>query len=132
MWYVCDRLIYHVSHLIHFVRFSLHHRCIQPWLIKSVKQGPGPCDLDLQWSQQISGSAFWISLQTDWSIKQYFLTGQYNHGRYSNPTTQLGAQNKDFGPGSQTDLTSYSDSFVCGTGFFVIDHNISNISVERK
>ena len=43
---------------------------IQPWLIKSEKRGPGPCDLDRQWTQQIPGSVFfWISLQTDWSIK---------------------------------------------------------------
>lgn len=43
---------------------------IQPWLIESEKRGPGPCDLDLQRTQQIPGSAFfWISLQTDWSIK---------------------------------------------------------------
>lgn len=42
---------------------------IQPWLITSVKQGLGPCDLDLQWTQQIPGSAFWLSLQTDWSVK---------------------------------------------------------------
>ena len=28
-----------------------------------------------------------------------------NHGAYSNPGTQLGVQNKDFGAASQTDLT---------------------------
>ena len=67
---------------------------IQPWLIKSEKWGPGPCDLDLQWTQQIPGSAFF-----EFPFK---LIDQSN---YSNPATQLGAQNKDFGPGSQTDLT---------------------------
>ena len=50
---------------------------------------------------EITGNAFRISLHPDWQIdRSFFLTSQS-----SNPGTQVGAQSKDFGTVSQTDLT---------------------------
>ena len=55
--------------------------------------------LDPQWTQQITGSAFWISLQPDWRSQQTkqrpFLLA--SRGKYSNLGAQLEVLNKDFG-----------------------------------
>ena len=53
--------------------------------------------LGTQWTQQISKSVFPISSPLD--------QGKANHWVYSNPGTQVGAQNKDFGAVLQTALT---------------------------
>ena len=50
-----------------------------------------------------------------WLANPQWLFQQANHGVYSNPGTQLMAQNKDFGAVLQTDLLEFS--FVCGAGF---------------
>ena len=52
--------------------------------------------------------AFQISLQHDWQIENGFLMSQSR--RASNPGTQVGTQNKDFGTVLQT------LSLVCGAG----------------
>ena len=56
--------------------------------------------LHLDWTQLSTGNAFQIFLQPYWQISY-----QANHGPYSNPGTQVGAQIKDFSAVSQTDLT---------------------------
>ena len=53
--------------------------------------------LGTQWTQQMSKSVFPISSPLD--------QGKANHGVYSNPGTQVVAQNKDFGAVLQTALT---------------------------
>ena len=40
-----------------------------------------------------------------WLTNRQWLFEQANHGAYSNPGTQVGAHNKDFGTVSQTDVT---------------------------
>ena len=56
-------------------------------------------------TQPITGNGFRISFHPDWPVDNGFLTGQWR-GAYSNPGTQVGAENKDFGAVSQTDLVS--------------------------
>ena len=66
----------------------------------SAKQRRDPCSGPLR-TQRITGSEFPISLQPDWPIEQQlFLTAE------SWRVLQwVGAQNKDFGAGLQTDFT---------------------------
>ena len=57
-----------------------------------------------QQTQQITGNAFWISLQPDWQIDNGIFE-QANHSVYSIPGTQVRAQSKGFGAVSQMDST---------------------------
>lgn len=54
--------------------------------------------------EKITGKAFKISFQPDWQTDNGFFE-HTNHGAYSNPDTQVKAQNKDFSIVSQKDLT---------------------------
>ena len=81
--------------------FTVH--VTEPQLATSVKQRQDPFS-GPQRIQQIIGSSFQISFHPDWQIHKGFFK-QANHGAYSNPGTQMGAQNKDFGAVLQTDLT---------------------------
>ena len=56
-----------------------------------------------QRTKRITGNTLRISLQPDWQIDNNFLTGQ--SGTYSDPGTQVGAGNKDFGAVSPKDST---------------------------
>ena len=49
---------------------------------------------------------------SSWLANQQWYFQQSNHGMYSNPGTQVGAENRDFGAVLQMDLTRVS--FVCG------------------
>ena len=53
---------------------------------------------------------FQISFQPDWQIEQT------DHGAYSNPGTQVEAQNEAFGAVSQRDLNQKL-MYVCGAGY---------------
>lgn len=97
LWYVCDRLIYHVSHLIHFVRNSWHHRCY-PTLSHKVWETWTSDELN-KFLEVYFEFPFKMIDQSNYA----FLTGQSWQVLQSCHTA--GAQNKDFGPCSQMDLT---------------------------
>ena len=61
-----------------------------------------PCRPPVDSTNYWNGSVFQISLQPDWQIDNW-LFSQANHGTYSNSGTQVEAQIKDFGTGSQRD-----------------------------
>ena len=97
MCVVGSRLIYHVSHLIHFVCNSWHHRCY-PTLSHKVWETWTSDELN-KFLEVYFEFPFKMIDQSNYA----FLTGQSWQVLQSCHTA--GAQNKDFGPCSQMDLT---------------------------
>ena len=53
-----------------------------------------------------------------WLANRQWLYWQVNHGAYSNPCTQVGAQSKDLGAVSQMDKPDFS--FLCSTANLIL------------
>ena len=83
---------YHLS--IEAIRKG-YHFCAK-WYIKGSGVGPQGGAFPYKTLLSTSGP---ISLPPNWQFNKGFLNKQ-THGTYSNPGTQRGAQNKDFGAGS--------------------------------
>ena len=93
--------------------------------------------LDRRRTLRITRSAFRIFLQPDWQNQQW-LFQRSNHCANSSPSTQVGAQNKDFGAVLQMDLTrslvplvakATSPSVLCEAQILVL--HIKNISQQK-